>query len=475
MSNDEQTISDDRSGRPYDLAIVGGTVHTAQTAYRADVYVDGGKICDISAPGRQRPARQTIDARGLEVLPGLWHTHCHFRDPGFTDKEDFGTGTKAAALGGVTFCIEQPNTKPIPVTRETFTEKVEIAGSKAYVDFGINAGGLHPGEVAGLADAGAISVKIFNTRHVKDSYPYIPELNVVDHAHLYEMFEAAAAADVLVSIHPDDADWARYIVDREYIQKGRTTRADYEDSVRRGFMYGHGMVVGLATAAYYSELVGTRLYALHLGLMPLEGLNVVRDAKRHRSTPMFAEMELSAAVQTDAHAQKMGAKTFHVGREPKEEVWRAIADGTVDTLVLEHAPHTLEDIADGPTDHFNIPLGETGVQEFVPLLLTEVNNGNLTLQDVVRLCSEGPAKIFGVHPRKGEIRPGADADFTIIDMNAGGVFADEDMASKVGYTSWAGLEYTGRPEYTVVRGTVVMERGKVVGVPGYGIIAGPQR
>lgn len=459
----------------FDLAIRGGTIHTAHDSYAADVYATGDRIAAIVAPGSGYPAQTEVNATGLDVLPGLWHCHCHFRDPGYSDKEDFETGTRAAALGGITFCIEQPNTKPIPVTREAFQEKVAIAAAKAFVDFGINGGGLLPENIEDLADAGAISIKIFNTRHVRDSYPYIPELNVVEHDHLFQIFEAAADAGILVSIHPDDADWARAIVDRKYIQKGRTSRADYEDAVTSGHMYGHGMVVGFMTAAYYADLAGTRLYTLHHGLMPLESLDAIRFAKHDRQTPLYAELELSAATLTPEHARRVGPKVFHVGREPKSEIWRSARDGTVDTLVLEHAPHTEADIASGWSDHFNIPLGETGVQEMVPMILTAVNEGHITLKDVVRLCSETPAKIFGLHPRKGTIEVGADADFTVVDMHAPGEYRDEDAASKVGYTSWQGMPYMGRPEYTVVRGTIVMSRGTIVGEKGYGKMGRPSR
>ena len=458
-----------------DLVIRGGRVHSSTTSMIADVFVRGGKILEIAEPGvLPSEGLREINAKGLDVLPGLWHVHCHFRDPGFTDKEDFESGTRAAALGGVTFCIDQPNTKPLPINREAFRSKKEIVSKKAYVDFGLNAGGLIADNVAELMEEGALSVKIFNTRHVKDAYPYIPELNVTEHAQLQAIFEAAADVDALVSIHPDDADWARDVVDRKYIQRGMTSRADYEDAYEAGLIYGHGMVVGFATAAYYAERTGTRMYGLHQGLMPLDGLEAVRNAKRNRSTPLFAEFDISAAMMTRDQASRMGPRTMHTGsRRPTSLIWEALKDGTIDTLVAEHAPHTLKDLEIGWTNHFEVPLGITGAQESVPLILTAVSRGHLSLQDVVRLCAENPAKAFNVYPRKGAIIPGADADFTIVDMNARGVFRDEDAASKVGFSSWDGMAYEGRPEFTIVRGSVVMEKGSITGEAGFGEMVSP--
>lgn len=458
---------------PYDLAIRSATVHTSRESYQADLYISGGRFALIAARGSGLLAGVEIDAEGLDVLPGLWHTHCHFRDPGFVHKEDFGSGTRAAALGGITFCIDQPNTQPLPVTVETFVAKRQIAESKAHVDFGLNGGGLHPDQVEGIAKEGAISMKVFNTRHPTDAYPYIPELGIVDHGHLYEIFEAAAAADVMVSIHPDDASWMTRLVRRDYIDRGRLSRADYLEAYERGYMYGHGMVVGLSAAAYYAELAGVRLYALHLGVMPPTGYDVVRHAKDHRSAALYAELELSAMLMTKERAEQHGPRSIMFATAV-EAAWRAAADGTGDVLVLEHAPHTAEELEPGWKDHFSVPLGMTGVQELVPLILTQVNDGRLSLGDVVRLCSENPSRAFGLYPRKGAIQPGSDADLTIVDMRRAGVIRDEDMATKVGFSTWHGMPTSGQPVFTISRGEIVMDHGEIRTTPGHGRMIGPR-
>ena len=139
-----------------------------------------------------------------------------------------------------------------------------------------------------------------------------------------------------------------------------------------------------------------------------------------------------------------------------------------DTLVLEHAPHTLQEITDGLTNNFNAPLGVIGVQEFLPLMLNEVNKGNLTLERLVYLTTESPARIFGQYPQKGAIAVGSDADFTAVDMNKEKVLTDEEELSKSGWTAFDGVKVKGVPTHTIVRGKIIYEDGKLKGEPGYG-------
>ncbi|WP_155350438.1 dihydroorotase [Acrocarpospora pleiomorpha] len=450
-----------------DLAILGGTVYLPNGPQLADVGVRDGAISVVATPGTLTAATKTINAKGLHVLPGLWHTHCHFRDPGYPEKEDFESGTRAAAAGGITFCIDQPNTSPPPTTLETFERKRDIAARKAHVDFGINGGGLIPDQVSLLAKAGAISVKAFNTRHPKDAYPYIPELGVTDRGVLYELYEAAADAGVVMSVHHDDSAWTKRMVFRDYIDKSKIDNRSYREAYEKGYMYGHGMVAGLASSLYYAHLAGARLYVLHLGVMPVGAYDLIKFAKREWGQRVYAELEAGAMLMNRAQAEKMGPFSYYWAHSP-ERAWQSLDEDVADVLVLEHAPHTREEVEPGWEDSFSVPLGVTGVQEFVPLMLTQVNAGRLTLERLARFSSEQPAKIFGQYPKKGAILPGSDADFTIVDLNQENVLADEDMHSKVGFTSWAGMPTKGAPVYTLVRGEIVMDHGEVRSSPGFG-------
>jgi dihydroorotase len=458
-------MTDRPADAPYDLVIENGRIWSPTASYVADIAVRDGRIAAIGKGFAA--ATKRIDARGLEVLPGLWHVHCHFREPGHTYKEDFETGTRAAAAGGLTFCIDMTNNTPHPTTLETFEQKKALVAPKAILDYALYGGGLYPRTVPELAAAGAIGIKVFNTRHIKEVYPYISELGVLDHGILFELYEATRDAGLVASVHHDDPEWCKRLTFRDYIEKGRTDAMAYHDSFEKGYMYGHGMVAGLASSLYYARIVGVRLHVLHLGVMPVGAYEMIRHARYDLGQDVTAELELGSIFMTREQMQKVGPYTYNWGHSP-EAAWDSIRQGVSDFLVLEHAPHTREDVEPGWQDTFSVPLGMTGAQEFVPLLLNAVNEGHLTLHQVAKHVAEQPARTFGIYPRKGAIQVGTDADFTIVDMNRTVTFRHDDMHTRSGHTSWVGMTAKGMAVWGIVRGSVVMQDGRVVGEPGYG-------
>ncbi len=453
--------------RTYDLVIRGGEVVLPVAKRAATVCVNGERIVSVMDPGEEVAGASVIDASGLVVMPGLWHVHVHFREPGHTYKEDFESGTRAAALGGITFCMDMTNNDPHPTTRETFVRKRELVRSKALIDFGLYGGGLYPKTIADLAREGAIAIKVFNTRHVREVYPYISELGVVDHGILYEIFEAVSDQGLVCSVHHDDSEWCKRLVFRDYIDQGKTTVEDYFDCYAKGYMYGHGMGAGLAASLYYAQLTKTPLHVLHMGVMPAATNELIRHAKFDLGQDVTGEMETAALFMTREQAGKVGPNAYLWAYNPDSH-WQAVRNGVADMLVGEHAPHTFEETKPGWQDNFSVPLGITGAQEFIPLVLNAVNEGRLSLEDVARLCALAPARRFGVYPRKGAIEIGADADFTIVDMNQPNEFRKEHMASRSGHTSWDGIRTRGMPVRTIVRGRTIMKDGVVAAQPGCG-------
>jgi dihydroorotase-like cyclic amidohydrolase len=451
----------------YSLVIRGGTVLLPGGRRAVDLVVRGETTAAIVQPGTPVNANKTVDATGKFVLPGLWHTHVHFREPGHTYKEDFESGTRAAALGGITCCLDMTNNDPHPTTLETFQMKRDLVSRKALIDFGLYGGGLYPATVKDLAREGAIAIKVFNTRHVKEVYPYISELGVVDHGILYEIFERVAEQGLVCSVHHDDSEWCKRLVFRDYIEVGKTTVQDYFDCYARGYMYGHGMGAGLAASLYYARLAKVKLHVLHMGVMPTETNELMRHAKFDLGQDVSGEMEAAALFMTREQANKVGPNAYLWAYAPDAH-WEAVKNGVADMIVGEHAPHTFDETRPGWEDNFSVPLGITGAQEFVPLLLNAVNQGRLTLEDVARLCARAPAERFGLYPRKGHISVGADADYTIVDLDKPNTFRHEDMATRSGHTSWEGMSTRGMPVATIVRGNVVVEDGSVVGTPGTG-------
>jgi len=453
-----------------DFLIKGGEICTSHGRFKADIAVDEGKIVAIGNSASLPEAEKILDVSGKVIIPGVIHTHNHWRDPGPTQKEDFTTGTRCDAAGGITTGFAMPNVDPEPWDEETFESWKKIAEPKCIIDYALYGafGKESKAEVIpGLAKAGAIGIKVFNTMHVRAKYPYVPALSVTDHGQLYEVFETCAKVGIPVTVHPDESDFVKYLVERDYISKGNTDPKAFKEARDRGFMYGYGMVTGAYDCALYSHITGAKLLVLHIGYMMDEGYDVIRDAKA-KGWDVHAEMECSPLFLTREMSEKQGPFCNMSGPWDIEAGWKAMNDGTIDIATIEHAPHTKEEIEPGWKDMWNSALGLMGSQEFLPIMLTAVNEGKTSLENLVKLTSENVAKHFGIYPKKGAIQVGSDADLTIIDLKKEDVITTEKVLSKCGWTSWDGYKVKGMPVYTIVRGTVVMENGKVVGKPGYG-------
>ena len=458
------------------LIIKNGEICTSYGRFKADIAVDNQKIVAMGDAIHFPTAEKILDVKGKVILPGVIHTHNHWRDPGATQKEDFTSGTACAAAGGITTGFAMTNVTPEPWDRNTFEEWKKIAAPKCIIDYALYGGFGIESKVAvipELAKAGAIGIKVFNTMHVRAKYPYIPALSITDHGQLFEIFETCGQVGIPITVHPDESDFVKYLVERDYISKGRTNPTAFKESRDRGIMYGYGMVTGAYDCALYSHITGAKLLILHIGYMMKEGYDLVRDAKE-KGWDVHAEMEASPLFLTRERSDSQGPFCNMSGSTDLEQGWKAMNDGTVDIAIIEHAPHTKEEIEPGWKDMWDSALGLMGSQEFLPLMLTSVNEGKTTLENLVKLTSENPAKHFDIYPKKGSIQIGSDADFTIVDLNKEDVIKTEKMLTKSGWTNWDGYKVKGIPVYTIVRGTVVMENGKVIGKPGFGkLVTGP--
>lgn len=448
-----------------DTIIENGTLVTSTDRYDADIVIQDGKIASIEADTSER-ADEVIDAAGLFVLPGLIHPHCHFRDPGHTQKEDFYTGQRAAAAGGYTFTIDQTNTDPAPTDLDSWRVKRERAEELCILDHNHYAAARYPETIAELAETGTVGFKIFNTRHPTDTYPYDNELAVTDRGLLYELYERIADTGLPVAVHHDQSDWVKHVTERDYLEPGDTTAADLHGAYDRGVLYGHGMVMGLAVSLYLARLTGVELYVLHAGMMKSGDHDLIAEA-RERGQTVHAELEMLPFMVDEERREEYGPYAVVSGKDP-DRACELIRDGWATTVVNEHAPHTRDEIEPGWDDAWNIPFGLMGAQEHLPHVLTWVNDGRFDLEDIVRLEAENPATIFGLAPRKGSLRVGTDADLTLVDMDERRTFTEDMVESKSGWTLFDGETFTGWPVRTIVRGTTVMEDGEILAEKGFG-------
>ena len=456
-----------------DLLIKGGTVWTPGKFVQVDVLVGEGKIVGVGSGPTMPEASQVIDAQGRYVIPGCIDTHTHHREPGFTHKEDITTATRAAAAGGYTLSIGMPNVNPPTTTPERFKEVIELGRQKSLVDFNHNPSGTVPEEVPKLADAGCLGFKIFMGHDTRRDYPHMPGIALHNHGDLLQSFEAVEATGLSLMVHPHDQDLMD-VIEQRYWQREDFSPQAYSKAYREydGLIWDSA----IATLLRIQAAAGTRLHLLHMSTPG--GLKMARQAKEE-GRPITCEVNPWALFLGGSweNIEKLGpyALGFWVPEEHVELLWQGIADGTIDVVGTDHAPHTREEKDVGWQDMWKAPGGEPQIQDCLRLFLTAVNEGKTTLDQVVRLTSYNPARIFGVYPRKGVIQVGSDADLVIIDMDKEETISNETTYTKVGWTPYDGWRVKGVPTHTIVRGKVVMQNGEVMGEPGYGEFVKPVR
>ncbi len=454
-----------------DLLVDGGTIVRPGGRETAAIGIDDGRIVAVGTPGSMPEANRRLDASGKFVLPGLINTHVHYREPGQTAKEDFETGSKASAAGGYTMFLDMPNCTPPTNTLERYEEKVALADEKAVIDHNSWAGATDPDAVEEIyRNAGNLGFKIFMHRHPRVEFPYVPELAVHDRGDLYRLFERMAKLDpdVPISLHPSDVSLA----DELYEELSESGADDYA-ALREG-KDGMNMTLGAYEAAFLARLTGLgRLNFLHLGFnervpeprlefADRETLVDLVGQLKSQDWNVYGELEASTVLTRDDEIS-WDSRWY---TPDQDKLWEALRDGTADMCVVEHAPQQREE-AD-VDDVWDAASGLLGSQEFLPLMLTAVNDGRLGLERLVELTATTPAKFLGIFPSKGSVRVGTDADLTIVDMDAEGEIDASEGYSKCDWSSFDGYAVTGVPTHTIVRGETVYADGEIRVEPGYG-------
>ncbi len=455
----------------YDLVVRSSRIITPGGEFNGQIAVRDEKIVALLGPSESAPSTRRVDAGDKPVIPGLIDTHCHFRDPGYTHKEDYEHGTRAAAAGGVTTVFDMPNVDPPTTTPERLKAHLDNAAGKAVVDFGHNASGVVPENIKELAEAGATAFKVWMMKDIGRDYPHPPGTSLTNHAMLYRVFEAVAETGLPLYIHPHNHDLYELFVKRSQEQWGMDFR-----SYARALRGGDGVVLNtaIATILEMQRSVGTRLHVLHLSTR--EGVRMVREAKA-QGRPITAEANPFAMFVTNNwdNIEKKGpyALGFWVPEEDNPSMWQAILDGTVDVIGSDHGPHTKEEKEVGWTDMYTAPGGSPFIEQYLRLMLTKVNEGTMSLQKVVELCSSSPAKLTGYYGRKGAIMPGADADLVVLDMAHEEILKAENSHYRCGWMPSEDFPSKGRPIMTILRGNVIMEDGKVTAEAGSGRLLTP--
>jgi len=449
-----------------DLVIRGVDAVLEDGRRKVDIAVAGERITEIAEAGRGPTGKREIRGDGLVALPGVIDMHSHHREPGFTHKEDLVTIGRQCAAGGVTTSVAMPNVSPPPVTAKDLDGMIEIYRSRAMVDWNVNASGVQLAEIPAMAQRGILAFKIFMVVDTGRSYPHMPGIGLHEHGALYERMRAIKATGLPLMVHPHDQSLMDAI-EKEYWARGERDFRAYA----KAYAHDDGVIWDTAVGVLLrlQEATGVRLHLLHTQTRRV--VEMLRAAKASGRTVTAEVNPWCFWLDNDwANIERLGsyALSYYVAPHHSEAVYAGFRDGTVDIMATDHAPHLREEKEPGWTDGWKAHTGTPSTQFYLSFLLTDVAAGKLTLERLVDATATRPAKIFGLYPRKGAITVGADADIVLVDPAAKRTISDADVLSKCGWTPYAGKQVTGVPVHTILRGSVILDDGKVAVREGYG-------
>lgn len=408
--------------------------------YEGCLGIENGKIVAITKDSSVIHSSEVIDAKGLVVIPGLVDVDTHFRVPGMSHKEDFYTGTSAAAAGGITTVLDMPNTNPPTNTKKRLEEKIKLVKDNAVVDYGIHFGASidNQNEIEKIENV--VSVKFFMAGH--ETTP----TTVDDEGILFEEFSILKKRGMIATVHAENQRLTKYLKEKN------KEREDFEayNETR------NNLVVNLATAEVIelARYIGNSVHICHVSSK--EELELIKSAKKNGVDITCAAVPYHLFLTKD-DMKELGARgkvsPALKSKEDQKALWSAIENGLVDCIASEHTPHTKEEKEEGV---WGAPAGMPGNETMLPLLISSV----LSLNKIVKLTSENPAKRFRIK-NKGKIALGYDADLVFLDPKEEWIVKGDELKTKCGWSAFEGRKLKGKPQCTLVRGKIVYEKGEI--------------
>ena len=425
----------------FDLILKNGTVFTPEATEISDIAVKDGKIVDI---GTFNNAEEIIDCTNLYVFPGLIDTQCHFREPGGEHKETLETGTLSAALGGVTGIFEMPNTNPLTITPDAMEFKLKKAYETSYVDFAFYFGGTaeyaeHLSEWENID--GVCGIKIFMGASNGDL------LSATDE----EIDAIVANGKRVIAVHAED---------EAIMNENKVTILGGSNDVAMHYKWRSEESCLNATKRIVSiaKKYTRRVHILHI--TTAQEMSFLKTNKDIASAEVLANhLTLHAPDCYDMFGTLAQQNPPIREKRHQDALWAAVADGTIDIVASDHAPHTLDEKSG---TYPNTPSGTPGVQTLIPIMLNHVHEGRLSYERLVELMAYGPYRIHKIK-NKCLIRKGFNADFTVVDPKAEHIISNAEQASKSGWTPYDGKKVVGFPTMTIIGGKSIMRNGEITG------------
>ncbi|WP_425801267.1 dihydropyrimidinase [Desulfitobacterium sp. Sab5] len=445
-----------------DLLIKNGTIITSTETYQADIAVKDGIIAAI---GKDFPedGATVVDAQGKLVLPGAIDAHTHLAMPfgGTISADSYMSGTRAAACGGVTTVFDYPVQRKGMSILELVNEKKAVCEKEACIDYALHCcitdlnGGAILEEMEKAVEEGISSFKCF--------FVYKKEGMMVDDGTFAKLLLRAKEIGAMINIHAENPDLIDLNI--EQFQKEGKTSAWYHYLSRPEFVEAEAD----KRAIHWAKSLDAPLYIVHMA--DKEGLEAAIDAKRD-GYEVFVEtcpqyLEFTSEVYKREDGRNFVCSPPMKGQESQDALWKAIKTGGIDTIATDHCPFQSYEKDWGKDDFTKIPNGCAGIENMYPYMLAAANEGKITFNKVVELCSANPAKIFGC-TQKGSITVGKDADIVIYDSEKDFTVSVDTMHSDYDHTIWEGKKLHGYPVMTFSRGKLVYKDGEFVGKPGWG-------
>lgn len=431
-------------------------IHNAKTVSHGNVLeyveilVDGEKIAGVGKPGTFR-CPYLIDAQGLLVFPGLVDPHVHLRDSGSPHvgqqrKEDFTSGSRAAIAGGFTTVLDMPNTIPPTATLTAYRTKRDHALKKSFCDFGLYALAGHENldQVPSMLEQGCVAVKMYMGQTTGSNL-------LSDDTQEEKFFELSARHGFVLALHAEN---------QECLDEHELYFRDKVGPKHSQVRPPECAALAVETALSFNKKYLNKTYFTHTSTA--REVELIGAAKM-AGYPVFMEITPHHLFFTNAEEDMQGNKVrMNPPLRTKKDVealWRALNDGTADTVGSDHAPHLLEEKR---LDYWDAPSGVPGLETTLPLLITAALEEKTTLENLKRLCAENPARIFGLHG-KGRLAPGFDADFVFIDLKTEKPVDDSKLFTRCGWSPYAGKRLKGWPVQVFLRGRKVFEKDQPIG------------
>jgi dihydropyrimidinase len=447
-----------------DIWIRGGLVITSQGSYRAEIGIQGGRIACLETTPGDTDGRM-IDAQGKWVLPGIIDVHTHMELPakGVISADDFASGTRAAAYGGVTTILDFSLHRRGDSLIDCYRQRRRAADGRVAVDYGLHAEIIDPSdkvlaEIPSLVGEGVTSIKLY--------LAYGRDGRMVDDGQLYAVLRHSAAAGALVMVHCENGPLTDRLTD-DLIRRGKNGPTAHPRS--RPNLVEEEAVRRAVTIARFAR---GPLYIVHLTTQG--ALTVLREAQARNDRVWAETCPQYLLLDERVYEEENGIQYIVTPplRSPEDQraLWEGLAQGHLSVLSTDHCPLTREQKLAARDRFDRVPSGLPGVETSLPLMYSRgVDEGRLNPHQLVAAMSTNPAKIFGLYPQKGCLQEGSDADLVIFDPEKEFNISASSLHMHTDFSPYEGLSGRGAVDMTLLRGNIIVRKGRYCGSPGDGV------